>query len=99
MVWACASILHLTLEELKPMLVKIAHALKENGIFYTTFKYVEFEGMKNGRCFTYMTTEKFPALLDKVNVFKIEEEWIDEDARADRAGESWLSVILRKKEN
>lgn len=43
-IWACASILHLPYKELKPVLVKMATALKEHGVIYTSFKYGDFEG-------------------------------------------------------
>ena len=58
-IWACSSILHLPYRELKPVLKKMAQALKENGIVYTSFKYGTFEGERNGRYFTDMTEETF----------------------------------------
>ena len=48
-IWACSSILHLPYRELKPVLKKMAQALKKNGIVYTSFKYGTFEGERNGR--------------------------------------------------
>ncbi len=42
-IWACASILHLPKDELKAVLERIAVALKENGVLYTSFKYGTFE--------------------------------------------------------
>ena len=37
-IWACSSILHLTKEELRDVLVKMAAALKPDGILYISFK-------------------------------------------------------------
>jgi hypothetical protein len=35
--------------ELRDVLAKMSLALKDNGIIYTSFKYGNFEGMRNGR--------------------------------------------------
>lgn len=43
-IWACASILHLSKNDLFLVFHKMNKALKENGIIYTSFKYGEFEG-------------------------------------------------------
>lgn len=95
-IWACSSILHLPYDELKSVLCKMAQALKQNGIVYTSFKYGTFEGERNGRYFTDMTEEKFEKLLEEVKAFHIEEQWISSDVRPDRRDEKWLNLILRK---
>lgn len=48
-IWACSSILHLPKSELKGVLSKMSNALKDDGIIYTSFKYGDFEGERNGR--------------------------------------------------
>lgn len=96
-VWACSSILHLTYDELITVLEKIAHALKDKGLLYTSFKYGTEEGERNGRYFTDMTEEKLTGLLDKVPDFEIEEQWITSDVRPGRGEEKWLNLFLRKK--
>ncbi|MCI8821249.1 MAG: SAM-dependent methyltransferase [Lachnospiraceae bacterium] len=90
------SILHLPYHELKEVFLKMACALKENGIVYTSFKYGIFEGERNGRYFTDMTEEKMEKLLQEVSVFHTEELWISEDVRPGREDEKWLNIILRK---
>ena len=95
-VWACSSILHASKLELHDIFKKVAIALKPNGIFYTSFKYGEFEGERKGRYFTDMTEESFATLLSEVTGFCIEEQWITSDVRPGREEEKWLNVILRK---
>lgn len=95
-IWACSSILHLPYHELKEVFLKMACALKENGIVYTSFKYGIFEGERNGRYFTDMTEEKMEKLLQEVSVFHTEELWISEDVRPGREDEKWLNIILRE---
>ena len=96
-VWACASILHLPKNEMKNMLERIAASLQDKGIFYTSFKYGDYEGEKNGRYFSYYTEETLNELLSSVPSLELLEEWISVDARKGREDEKWINVILRKK--
>ena len=96
-VWACSSILHANSEDLVIIIKKIWMALKDKGIVYTSFKYGDFEGERNGRYFTDFTEESFEALLKKSVDFDIIETWITGDVRPGREDEKWLNVILQKK--
>lgn len=95
-IWACSSILHLTLDELENVMNKMVMALKENGIIYASFKYGNFSGERNGRYFTDMTKESFGKFINKIKDIGIEEQWITSDVRVGRAEEKWLNLILRK---
>ncbi len=95
-IWACSSILHLSKAELKPVLQKMADALKQNGVIYTSFKYGEFEGERNGRYFTDFTLESFKDYMQDMGTLQIEEYWITGDVRCGRGDEKWLNLILRK---
>ena len=96
-IWACASILHLDRNDLIDVFHRIARALKDNGILYTSFKYSEFEGMRNGRYFTDFTLESFNEFQTNIPEFIIEKKWITRDVRAGREDEKWLNLIMRKK--
>ena len=96
-IWACSSILHLSIVELSDVLKKMKIALKQNGIIYTSFKYGNFLGERNGRYFTDMTESSFVKILNKIDELVIEEQWITSDVRPNREEERWLNLILRKK--
>lgn len=96
-IWACSSILHLPIDELRIVFIKLAAALKRDGIVYTSFKYGDFEGYRDDRYFIDMTEEKFINLLDEIQVFDMEKIWITSDVRPGRDDEKWLNVIVRKK--
>ena len=96
-IWACSSILHSTYYELKDILKKLAHALKKEGILYASFKYGDFEGMRNGRYFIDLTEDKLQKLLQETNVFELKEKWISTDIRPGRDEEKWMNIILIKK--
>ncbi len=95
-VWACSSILHLSRGELESVILKIHRALKVNGIFYASFKYGDFEGLRNGRYFIDFTESSFESLIKKTGAFKILESWVTSDVRPGREEEKWLNVILQK---
>ena len=96
-IWACSSILHASSENLVLIIKKIWTALKEDGIFYTSFKYGSFEGERNGRYFTDFTEESFAALLDKSADFEVIETWVSGDVRHGRENEKWLNILLKKR--
>ena len=97
-IWACSSILHLSKVELINVLEKMSIALATNGIIYTSFKYGEFEGERNGRCFIDMTETTFAELIKNTPALVVEEQWITNDVRPERGEEKWLNLIIRKQD-
>ena len=95
-IWACSSILHLPKEELRSVLMKMLNALTDNGIIYTSFKYGEFEGERNGRYFTDFTYESFCEFISDMKGITIEEYWYTGDVRPGREDQKWLNLLLRK---
>lgn len=95
-IWACSSILHLPRRELIDVLQKISTALKADGVLYTSFKYGEFEGIRNGRYFIDLTEESFEQLMTEIPSLRIVENWITGDVRPGREDEQWLNTLLKK---
>ena len=96
-VWACSSILHLSYDELIDVMKKIVDSLKTNGLFYTSFKYGDFEGDRNGRYFINMDEIRISSLLENIEHLQIEEMWITTDVRPNRGEEKWINLFMRKK--
>ena len=96
-IWACSSILHLDRRTLAEVFYKMHSSLKDNGIVYTSFKYGEFEGYRNGRYFIDFTKETFSSFLSECGLFSLVDEWVTSDARPGRGDEKWLNLIIRKK--
>lgn len=94
-IWACSSILHCKKGQLIIVFQKMADALKENGIVYTSFKYGNDSCERNGRYFTDFTSESFHDFMLKIP-FALVEEWQSSDIRPGRENEKWLNLILRK---
>ncbi len=95
-IWACSSILHLNRIELNEVFIRMRDALKTHGIFYTSFKYGDFEGERNGRYFIDFTFETFITFLSDINGLTIIDNWVTSDVRPGRGEEKWLNLILKK---
>jgi mutator protein MutT len=95
-IWACSSILHLPKGELRDVFKKMIRAVKPGGIIYTSFKYGESAGMRNGRYFTDFTGKTFADFITDFPELSLEEEWVSADVRPGRGDEKWLNLILKK---
>ena len=95
-IWACSSILHLPKKELFPVLRKMCIALKSAGVIYSSFKYGDFEGERNGRYFTDFTEDTFRDFIKDIPELTIEDHWITSDVRPGRGNEKCLNLIIRK---
>lgn len=94
-IWACSSILHLPRTELKGVLIHMEKALHNDSIIYSSFKYSNFSGIRNGRYFTDFTEDSFRVFIADIEQLVIEKLWITDDVRSDRKDEKWLNTILR----
>ena len=96
-IWACASILHLAWADLVVVMRKMVRAVKDGGVIYTSFKYGQFTGERNGRFFTDLDEEGLARLLKEVGGLEVKELWITGDVRPGRGEEKWLNVLLTKR--
>lgn len=93
-VWACASLLHLSKNEIYKVMGKLVASLKDNGIIYVSFKNTKFEGKRNERYFTDFTIKEFKHFMREIESLYIEKAWITDDYMLDRP--NWSNFILRK---
>lgn len=97
-VWACASLLHVPSSHLTSIFWKVARALKPGGVFYVSFKYGDYEGIRNERLNTDLTEESFRHKISPVKDLEIVDMWTCERiARIGRDPMTWLNVLLKKK--
>lgn len=94
-IWASASLLHVPTDEIEDVLKRLKDALKQNGILYASFKYGDFEGVRNGRYFNDLDEKTSKKLFLKLD-FKIIKTWITNDSRKGREHEKWLNIIVEK---
>lgn len=94
-IWASASLLHVPSSEIEMVLERLGNSLKENGVFYASFKYGDFEGERNGRYFNDLTEDSVCELFESCN-FEIIKTWITSDSRKGREDEKWVNILVRK---
>lgn len=95
-IFACASLLHLPFTKLSEEFQRISNALRPGGIFYVSFKYGDFEGMRNGRYFTDLDEARFASLVRSIPELQTIRQWQTVDVRPGREDETWLNVLMRK---
>lgn len=94
-IWACASLLHVSHEDMPTIFKKLNKALKDDGAMYASFKYGEGTLTKGERTFSNYTLETIKPVLEQAG-FDIVKCEISQDVREDRADEKWLNVICKK---
>ena len=94
-IFACASLLHLNVDELCVVFHKLIDACFNHGVIYASFKYGDFEGYRDERYYTDMNETKMLDLIYEYEDLSIEDMWVSKDVIGGREGTSWLNVILR----
>lgn len=92
-VWASASILHLSKNELLQALDKCCFALKKGGVMYASFKKGDFEGIRDGRYYTDLEEKTACEFIGKTD-FEIISIWVSKDKQ--EREQEWLNVLLRR---
>ena len=93
-IWACASLLHVTMEAMPEVIRRLYKALKEDGIFYASFKKGVGERYRGERRFTDADEAYLQNILkDRFDIIEIRESI---DVRPDRENEVWMNVFARK---
>ncbi len=94
-IWACASLLHVSSDQLPQAFSNLAKQLKSGGIFYCSFKYGDNDTSRNGRDFTNADESRLAQFIKGAGLI-IKKTWLTSDARPDRQNEQWLNAILVK---
>lgn len=93
-IWTCASLLHLSIEDLQKVFFKFINALKTDGIWYISFKYGIHETIEQGRLFTRFTEHSFQEFAKHFPQLSILDLWYSESYT--HTSNQWLQGILKK---
>ncbi len=97
-VWANASLIHVPYEDLKKILKKIHGSLKDNGIFYATFKYGDTKRTVGDRDFYDMNEMLIKSYLPPLfHLIATEKEKDTRSQVAPSAENAWLHIWCKKK--
>ncbi|MET4694501.1 class I SAM-dependent methyltransferase [Endozoicomonas lisbonensis] len=94
-IWACASLLHVPVEQLAVTFSHLSKFLKNEGVFYCSFKLGSGEVVRKGRHFTNLDEPGLEAILTTTDL-EMAKSWITTDLRPGRENEHWLNAILKK---
>ncbi|MBC7005040.1 class I SAM-dependent methyltransferase [Photobacterium sp. BZF1] len=94
-IWACASLLHVSKQNLPNTFNHLGNLLRNSGVFYCSFKYGIKEVERDGRTFTDLTEDKLAEVLANTDL-SVNEVWQTRDLRPGRVNEKWLNAILVK---
>lgn len=95
-VWACASLVHISREDMDFILDKIVDSLKVDGVLYMSFKYGEYSGMKDGIYYTEYKTKMMRELINSHNNLELIDIFKTNDVRPEREEQEWINVFLKK---
>lgn len=96
-VWACASLLHVSRQDLHAVLDRLAKALTPGGVLYLSFKHGDAERIENGRFFNDLNEPLLTTVLADHPQLELVRVWNTEDVRNDRRGrQPWLNAIVRR---
>lgn len=95
-IWACASLLHITMEAMQNVIDHLHKSLKAEGVFYASFKKGIGERYCGERRFTDANEAYLKSILkDRFDIIEIRESV---DVRPGREDEVWMNVFARKKQ-
>ena len=96
-IWACASLLHVNRKDILDVIKNTSSNLKDNGVFYMSFKYGEKEYIdEKGRYFNCYTEETFNELISKVEGLDIMKIYKTIDIVPGRGDITWLNILCIK---
>lgn len=94
-IWACASLLHTKMSEMKMVLNKCAQSLKKSGYMYASWKYGTGERIDGYRHFSDFDEESIKKVLSAISNIKIVKVWKTSDVR-NRNMTVWINVIVKR---
>ena len=94
-IWACASLLHVSKDDMPAIIAKVRAALKPDGILYASYKYGTEERNQEGRAFSDYTEDDVASGKIFGDGLTVLETWVSEDVRPDRC-EKWLNIICQR---
>ena len=97
-IWACASLLHVQVDELSGVFRRLVQGLKPEGAFYSSFKHGQEERCaEDGRFFQDMDETRLHALLSCISDVSVAEIWISHGEGIWNRREAWINAIVVKR--
>jgi SAM-dependent methyltransferase len=96
-IWASACLLHAPRDELVGILARIHRALKNNGVFYASFKVGEGDGRDTlGRYYNYPSADWLKTTYDSAGDWRLLTSETSQIKSFDEAPATMLHLVVRK---
>lgn len=95
-IWACASLVHVTPQEMPDIMKRIICALKEDGVLYFSVSEGERDGIYSGRYFHDYTKQEIKELIRNFPQLELIDLWRTDDVGNDQQDKKWLNVLVKK---
>lgn len=95
-IWACASLIHLTEDEMRKVMKKLVQALKENGVLYFSVHRGDRDGIYHGCYFHDYNRRELQSLMEEYPELEVVDIWTTQDVRSEKSDKLWLNVLARK---
>lgn len=93
-IWSFASLLHIPKSEINDVIYRFTQALKEEGVWYMSFKEGEGEQFDGARLFNNYTKSSLKKLLARHSVLEIMDVWCSPDCMG--RNQQWVNALVRK---
>ncbi len=94
-IWACASLLHVSYDELIIVIDRLKRSLKQSGVFYASFKYGNNISEVEDRSFANFTEETLIEMFLKAG-FVVKDCGFSMQIRDDNTKQKWVNIIAEK---
>ena len=94
-IWASASLLHVTRQDLPAVFASLARALRPSGVLYVSMKRGNQDRYVEGRLFVDLDEQELAALVQGA-CLEIANAWVSQSVRPERTQESWVNAIARR---
>ena len=96
-IWACASLLHVSRNEMPKVLEHFARALKPGGVLYVSLKQGDGERVvADGRFFSYFRSQEFQALLTNRGWLQMIDTWLSHAPDSSGIDWPWLNFLAER---
>ena len=90
-IWACATLLHVSRDELSSTFAGFARALRRGGAWYLSVKHGTDDRVVGERTFTDMTEQEMQKRLEDAGL-SVADLWVTDDVRPGRA-DRWVNTV------
>ncbi|MBD2058117.1 class I SAM-dependent methyltransferase [Oculatella sp. FACHB-28] len=95
-IWACASLLHVPLNQINGGMQRLTTALKVGGIFYMSFKLGDGVRMDGDRLFVDYNEDSLRRLLSHHQCLQLKRMWRTDDKKLGCLRDCWLNALASK---